>query len=310
MTTEGLDGFHRAFFVVCWIEFIVAILFLCARCYTAWRILRHLAADLYVAVVTFILGAGSMSMLSVAAAHGLGVPIALLSRHERQLALMYGWINQFIALIGIGIGKVSIVLFLSRVQGYQARMRTIILWFLAASNLLVNVIAAILIFVQCSPASRLWNAQVPGECPGRKRIQIFGYVQGPYSAFVDFALALYPVLIFSRVRAFSVPTRIGLCVLMGCGFAAGACAIVKTVKLTLLTQLQDPTHMLADVVLWNETEMWVVFIVSCIPPTKVFFALVIQKGSGGVSSLFRQLRSHASRDHESVRELSCEAVQT
>lgn len=38
-----------------------------------------------------------------------------------------------------------------------------------------------------------------------------------YSAFVDFALALYPVLIFAKVQAFSISTRIGLCVLMGFG---------------------------------------------------------------------------------------------
>ncbi|KAL5358731.1 hypothetical protein BJX96DRAFT_173712 [Aspergillus floccosus] len=308
MTTADYNGFQRAFFIVCWIEFIVAILLLCARCYTALRIVHRIAADFYLALGTFILGAGSMSMLTVGAAHGLGVSMALLSHKERELALMYGWINQFIALFAIGLGKLAIVSFLSRIQGYQTRLRAIVLWTLAASNLLVNIIAAILLIVQCSPVTRLWDAQIPGQCPGRKRIQIFGFVQGPYSAFVDFALALYPILIFSRVQVFSIATKIGLCVLMGCGLAAGACAIVKTVKLTLLTRLEDPTHTLADVILWNETEMWVVFIVSCIPPTKGFFALVIRKGCNGVSSFFRQLRSHGAHksQDESLRELSAQ----
>ncbi|GES63676.1 hypothetical protein ATEIFO6365_0007036300 [Aspergillus terreus] len=251
MTTEGYDGFHRPFFIVCWIEFIVAILLLCARCYTAFRIVHRITVDFYLAVGTFILGVGSMSMLTVAAAYGLGVTMALLSHNQRQSALMYGWINQFIALFAIGVGKLAIVSFLTRVQGYQTRFRAIALWTLAASNLLVNIITVILIIVQCSPVERLWDAQILGQCPGRIRIKIFGYFQA-YSAFVDFALALYPILIFSRVQAFSIPTRIGLCVLMGCGLAAGACAIVKTVKLTLLIRLRDPTRTLADVILWNE----------------------------------------------------------
>lgn len=190
-----------------------------------------------VLTVAQILGVGSMSMLTVAAAYGLGITMALLSDKERESALMYGWINQFIALFAIGVGKLAIVSFLTRVQGYQTRLRAIALWTLAASNLLVNIITAILIIVQCSPVERLWDAQVPGQCPGRTRIQIFGFFQGKsapetcthnvdgsnsisaYSAFVDFALALYPILIFSRVQAFSIPTRIGLCVLMGCGLA-------------------------------------------------------------------------------------------
>lgn len=119
-----------------------------------------------------------MTMLSLAAAHGLGVPIAILSRYERNTALLFGWINQYIALIAIGLAKFAIVIFLSRIHGHQTRKRTIMLWFLAVSNMTVNIIAMILALVQCSPVTRLWNDDQPGECPGRKRVQIFGYVQG------------------------------------------------------------------------------------------------------------------------------------
>lgn len=54
MTTADYDGFHRPFFIVCWIEFIVAILLLCARCYTAFRIVHRITADFYLAVSTFV----------------------------------------------------------------------------------------------------------------------------------------------------------------------------------------------------------------------------------------------------------------
>ncbi|KAL4887199.1 hypothetical protein BJY04DRAFT_177584 [Aspergillus karnatakaensis] len=107
-----------------------------------------------------------------------------------------------------------------------------------------------------------------------------------WSAFCDFALALFPILLFARIRVISVPTRIGLSLLMGSGIAAGACAIVKTVKLGRLTTFTDATHQLGNVIVWNQTEMWVVFIVCCLPPTKVFFARVIERGVHGVSSAF------------------------
>ena len=38
-----------------------------------------------------------------------------------------------------------------------------------------------------------------------------------WSAFCDIALSVYPLYIFGGVQAFSITTKIGLCVLMGFG---------------------------------------------------------------------------------------------
>ncbi|KAL4979024.1 hypothetical protein BDW66DRAFT_128384 [Aspergillus desertorum] len=239
-------------------------------------------------------GAASMVMLTLAAQAGLGVRQPVLSMAEGRYALLFGWLNQFFALIAIGLGKLTIVAFLQKTQGYHTLFRTVLLWTLAGSNFVVNCIAAALLLVQCDPVQKLWASSLPGECPGRKRIQIFGYVQGAWSAFCDFALALFPVLLFARIRTISIPTRIGLSLLMGSGVVAGACTIVKTIRLSRLTTFTDATHQLANVIAWNQSEMWVVFIVSCLPPTKVFFASLYREGATSPSSLYGRLSRRGS----------------
>ncbi|OJJ77870.1 hypothetical protein ASPBRDRAFT_37101, partial [Aspergillus brasiliensis CBS 101740] len=214
----------------------------------------------------------------------------MLNVNESKMALLFGWVNQFIALIAIGFGKLTIVAFLEKVQGYHTKARSIFLWSVAGSNLVLNCIAAVLVMFQCSPRRMLWEGYANGYCNNRRLVQIFGYVQGTWSAVCDFALALYPISFLARVHAFSITTRVGLCVLMGFGVVAGACAIVKTVQLSVLTRIHDPSQQLGNVIVWNETEMWVVFIVSCIPPTKVFFQHVYRRSSIRLGSIVDHMR--------------------
>lgn len=251
MSDEHPNGFGQPFFIVTWVEFGLAIIFMIARCVAASKLIHNVAKDLYLAIATFVstllpqltillliskrqtLGAASMAMITVGATYGLGLPQDMLTFNESKMALLYGWVNQLLALVAIGLGKLTIVAFLEQVQGYQTKARSIFLWSLAGSNLVVNCVAAILMMLQCSPRRMLWEAYAKGYCPYRSRIQIFGYIQGrecifsasvsscltltAWSAVCDFALALYPVSFLARVHAFSIATRIGLCVLMGFG---------------------------------------------------------------------------------------------
>jgi hypothetical protein len=228
-------GFNQSFFIVTWVEFSISIFLLIARCFTSIRITHHVASDLYLSLATFVLGAGSMAMITAGAANGLGISQVSLTEEQLQNALLYGWLNQLLALIAIGMGKVTIVAFLQQIQGYHTRYQTFFLWCLAGSNLILNCIVAVVGFLQCDPVPRLWDETIPGVCNGRKRLQIFAYVQGSklseldenvdscpdhlpaWSAICDFSLALYPVLILARVQIFSRTTKIGLCVLMSSG---------------------------------------------------------------------------------------------
>jgi hypothetical protein len=46
--------------------------------------------------------------------------------------------------------------------------------------------------------------------------------------------------------------KVGLCLLMGLGVIACACSIVKTTYLRVLSQTEDVTYYIAQLVTWNE----------------------------------------------------------
>jgi len=95
-------------------------------------------------------------MLTVGASHGLGVHQSEVSDDEVKNVELYAFLNHFLALIANGLGKVAIVVFILQWQGYQNRLTIAFLWFIAASGLIINVVNAVLLLVQCSPASS-WN---------------------------------------------------------------------------------------------------------------------------------------------------------
>jgi hypothetical protein len=119
-----------------------------------------------------------MVMLTLGAAQGIGIHSSFLTSEQAKDGILFGWVNQVLALVAIGLGKIAIVLFLLQIQGYSTTVRTAYLWFLAGSSLIVNIVAAVLAMVQCSPGRKLWDEDVPGTCPGKEWAQHFGYFQG------------------------------------------------------------------------------------------------------------------------------------
>ena len=117
-------------------------------------------------------------MLAIGAANGIGIHQQYLSPENIENGLLFGWMNQVLALVAIGLGKVAIVVFLLQIQGYQTPARSTFLWIIAGSGFIVNLLAAILAIVQSSPVTRLWDIDAGGSCPGRLREKIFGYIQG------------------------------------------------------------------------------------------------------------------------------------
>jgi hypothetical protein len=65
---------------------------------------------------------------------------------------VYGVLAQLLALIANGLGKVAIVAFILQWQGYQNRVTIAFLWFIAASGLIINVVSAVVITVECPPS--------------------------------------------------------------------------------------------------------------------------------------------------------------
>ncbi|KAJ5289221.1 hypothetical protein N7478_002251 [Penicillium angulare] len=223
-----------------------------------------------------IIGLIGSVFLALGVNSGLGAHKADLTDTEITYAIKYNWINQTLGIIATATGKLAIVAFLQQIHGLESRKKVIFLWGVGLSNLVVNFITIALIWTQCDPSAKLWNGELPGNCDGRTRNQQVAYFQGSYSAVCDMVLALYPVMFFWNVRL-NRRVKIGLCVLMGLGVAACVCAIVKTTTLRVIAETEDVTYYMAQLIILNETEKWVVFIVGCIPPIRPLLMIVFHR---------------------------------
>lgn len=47
-------GLRQPFNIVAWVEFGLSFLLLCSRFFAAWRIVKHIASDFYLAIATFV----------------------------------------------------------------------------------------------------------------------------------------------------------------------------------------------------------------------------------------------------------------
>lgn len=90
------------------------------------------------------------------------------------------WINMISAIIAIVTGKLSIIAFLDQIRGRQPE-KPWFLWFLAASNIIVNFAVVITILLQCSPVEKIWDDRVPGVCNGKDFNLKYAYFQGSTS---------------------------------------------------------------------------------------------------------------------------------
>ncbi|KAJ5101265.1 hypothetical protein NUU61_003487 [Penicillium alfredii] len=272
----GPGGYGTTLLAVAWAEFAIALLLLLARTYTTWRITRHVKIDLHLTLLTFAVAVTSMAFLTLSITYGLGEHKNLLSPEQISLSIKWSWMNQVLAIFAIALGKLAIVAFLQQIHGPEDRGKVILLWGVALSNLVINTITIGMILTQCTPRHKLWDEEVPGKCDGRLRNQNTAYFQGSWSALCDLILALYPVVFFWNVRL-NIRVKVGLCVLMGLGVIACVCSIVKTTYLQVLSETHDPTYYIAQLITWNETEMWVVLIVGCIPPIRPLLMVVFHK---------------------------------
>ncbi|KAL2042255.1 hypothetical protein N7G274_004743 [Stereocaulon virgatum] len=104
----------------------------------------------------------------------------------------------------------------------------------------------------------------PHTCWNPKIVEDFSLFVGAYSAFTDFALASFPLVVIYNLQM-SGKRRIAISVVMSLGVFAGICAIVRTTKLASLANYADWTWRAGDSIIWTAAEMNVIIICACVP---------------------------------------------
>jgi hypothetical protein len=100
----------------------------------------------------------------VASTIGLGRHVTVVAENPNNLidVAMLCDIGEALAIMACTLGKTSFAVTLLRIV--VRRWMIIVLWFVIVTMNLVNVLAALFIFVQCKDPRHLWNSAIPSEC--------------------------------------------------------------------------------------------------------------------------------------------------
>lgn len=177
MSAYGGDG--PLLMAITWTGFSLSVVTLILRYYTNKVVLREFGWDFWWFCVTLFFGLVALGVLTAACAYGLGRNNADLDEWHSSRAIMTLWIGQALCIFAIALSKLVVIAFLLRVQGNSYRWGTYFLYFLAATNLIINTFETILVQFQCDPTWKLWMPEVPGNCYVRDHVNnVSGYLQG------------------------------------------------------------------------------------------------------------------------------------
>ena len=115
--------------------------------------------------------------------------------------------------------KTSITILWTRLMSPDDSGRKLFLWINLAVLWSISIVSTITTYVQCSPPSLLWTgtpAELAQNCWDPKTYTDIAVAQGAYSAFTDFLLALFPIVIVWKLQM-SLTRKLSMCLLMGFG---------------------------------------------------------------------------------------------
>ncbi|MCJ1238760.1 hypothetical protein MMC14_006751 [Varicellaria rhodocarpa] len=243
--------------------------------------------DLFI-ILTIAVSLARAIHVSVAISKGFGRHLDTLLEENpiettRLLRLLV--ILQAIGLWTFTLPKLPVVALLTRLFGTTRRVATV-LYSMAIFLIVLATILTILTFIQCSPVAHQWNPLIPGHCYGRSINVDFGYLVGTYSAILDFAFALYPILQVSKLQM-----ERSRKILIGSSLSLGFVACIVTIyKQTLISEIEnvgDPTWATIPLEVWNSVEGTALIVAASVPLTRPILLMIGQ----GIRSLTSRLSS-------------------
>ncbi|TVY82052.1 hypothetical protein LSUE1_G002175 [Lachnellula suecica] len=180
-------------------------------------------------------------------------------------------ILQAIGLWTFTLPKLPVVALLVNLFGKNNRKIAYILYSAVGGLVLLVFIMTITTFVQCDPVSANWTLK--GKCWPKYVNVDLGYLAGSYSAFLDFALALYPILQISRLQM-ERGKKIVLACSLSLGFLACITTIYKLTTISSILDVGDPTWATVPLEVWNSVEGTTLIMAASIPLTRPLMVFV------------------------------------
>ncbi|TVY18019.1 hypothetical protein LARI1_G003583 [Lachnellula arida] len=180
---------------------------------------------------------------------------------------------QAIGLWTFTLPKLPVVALLVNLFGKRDKRIQIILYSSVTALVMLVFVMTITTFVQCTPVSAQWTLK--GKCWPRSVNVNLGYLAGSYSAFLDFAFALYPVLQISKLQM-ERSRKVVLASSLSLGFLACITTVYKLTTIHSILNVGDPTWATIPLEVWNSVEGTALIMAASIPLTRPLMILVIQ----------------------------------
>ncbi|KAJ5579055.1 hypothetical protein N7450_007922 [Penicillium hetheringtonii] len=247
---------------VMWTMALVPLVFVGMRLYVRVLLKRVFGWDDFIIIIAILHTLLYRMLLPLS---GLGRHLAVVAQDDLiQVALLCD-IGEVLAIMACTLGKTSFAVTLLRIVVH--RWMIILLWFVIVTMNMVNVLAALFIFVQCKDPRHLWNPKIPSECWPSDVFTNFSLFVGAYSGAQDFVLALLPWTIVWNLQM-RKKEKLGVAFAMSLGIFAGAASVVKTTYLVALSAKADFTWELAPLLWWAAIEDGLAITAASIPALK------------------------------------------
>ncbi|KAJ6169551.1 hypothetical protein N7497_002394, partial [Penicillium chrysogenum] len=185
---------------VMWTMSMVPLVFVLMRLYVRVYMRRVFGWDDGIAIAAICCLVAYAAVCHVAATLGLGQHLEIVQKAPNnliQVALLCN-IGESLAIMACTLGKTSFAVTLLRIV--VQRWMVVVLWFVIVTMNIVNILAALFVFLQCRDPRHLWNPMIPSECWPPDVFTNFALFVGAYSGAQDFVLALLPWTIVWKLQ--------------------------------------------------------------------------------------------------------------
>ncbi|KAH7120141.1 hypothetical protein B0J13DRAFT_568378 [Dactylonectria estremocensis] len=246
---------------VMWALTALTWIFVCLRLYTRIYILQQVGPDDHAYWLSGVLILLYTVFVHIAATYGFGQSILTLDLEDSARAVYYEMIGQTFAVIGMAVAKISLGLFLLRIV--MERWHKIAIWIAMVSLMAVSILTAIIFWIQCIPAKKIYDPLRTPEGSCNIGVTPFAILLGVWCAIADFFFAIFP-WIFIWGLNMKYKEKITIAGSMSFGVIAGVCGIVRTYEVaTGFTS--NYTLDTVPLIIWSAAEMAVTLVCVGIP---------------------------------------------
>ncbi|KAJ8067339.1 hypothetical protein OCU04_004692 [Sclerotinia nivalis] len=264
---EDISIASRILFI-CWPLYGISGILIMLRLIAKMKIHIPFALEDLLVILAMIFGICHISLNTWGISFGIGRHVVFLTESQTAKALKAEFVSQPFGVISPTLGRISFAVHLTRLLGHSQNIRRF-LYFLIAQNALINFLALILIFFQCSNISYNWDrVGHKDQCWSVKTVAAIGYFQGSSSSLTDLALTILPVAMVLNLHI-QLHLKFLLSFLLGVSLFAFIAAVIRTY--CTMVDNKDPTFNTVNFIVWCAVENCTVIITSSIPFLRPLF---------------------------------------